>query len=119
MRKRRYGQVRKTKILWPFEKFRGAGRKQEAQRQQPIKTVVVLVMENRSFDHMLGWMKESINTLINGVTGDECNPVSTKSPRKDSICFTDDAEFVDPDPGHSFEDVCNRYSVPVPVRSLP
>ena len=28
MRKRRYGQVRKTKILWPFEKFRGAGRKQ-------------------------------------------------------------------------------------------
>uniref|UniRef100_K7KL69 Uncharacterized protein n=1 Tax=Glycine max TaxID=3847 RepID=K7KL69_SOYBN len=79
-----------------------------AQRQQPIKTVVVLVMENRSFDHMLGWMKESINTLINGVTGDECNPVSTKSPRKDSICFTDDAEFVDPDPGHSFEDVLQQ-----------
>ncbi|XP_020213536.1 non-specific phospholipase C6 [Cajanus cajan] len=79
-----------------------------AQQQQPIKTVVVLVMENRSFDHMLGWMKESVNKLINGVTGDECNPVSTKTPRQDSICFTDDAEFVDPDPGHSFEDVLQQ-----------
>ncbi|KAL2347052.1 hypothetical protein Fmac_001052 [Flemingia macrophylla] len=79
-----------------------------AQHQQPIENVVVLVMENRSFDHMLGWMKESVNRLINGVTGDECNPVSTKSPRNDSICFTDDAEFVDPDPGHSFEDVLQQ-----------
>ncbi|XP_061340202.1 non-specific phospholipase C6 isoform X2 [Gastrolobium bilobum] len=79
-----------------------------AQQQQPIKTVVVLVMENRSFDHMLGWMKKAINPLINGVTGDECNPVSTKNPRKDSICFSDDAEFVDPDPGHSFEDVLQQ-----------
>ncbi|OVA09562.1 Phosphoesterase [Macleaya cordata] len=73
--------------------------------QQPIKTIVVLVLENRSFDHMLGWMKKSINPLINGVTGKECNPVSTKSPTSQSICFTDDAEFVDPDPGHSFEAV--------------
>jgi len=79
-----------------------------AQQQQPIKNVVVLVMENRSFDHMLGWMKERINALINGVTGDECNPVSTKGSKQDSICFTDDAEFVDPDPGHSFEDVLQQ-----------
>ncbi|XP_027339043.1 non-specific phospholipase C6 [Abrus precatorius] len=79
-----------------------------AQQEQPIKNVVVLVMENRSFDHMLGWMKKAINPLINGVTGDECNPVSTKNPRQDSICFTDDAEFVDPDPGHSFEDVLQQ-----------
>ncbi|CAN1758075.1 Non-specific phospholipase C1 [Linum perenne] len=25
----------------------------------PIKTIVVLVMENRSFDHMLGWLKST------------------------------------------------------------
>ncbi|XP_015882180.3 non-specific phospholipase C6 [Ziziphus jujuba] len=75
------------------------------QTQQPIKTIVVLVMENRSFDHMLGWMKKAVNPAINGVTGDECNPVSTKNPKPESICFTDDAEFVDPDPGHSFEAV--------------
>lgn len=79
-----------------------------AQKQQPIKNIVVLVMENRSFDHMLGWMKKAINPLIDGVNGDECNPVSTESPRKDTICFSDDAEFVDPDPGHSFEDVLQQ-----------
>ncbi|XP_010249047.1 PREDICTED: non-specific phospholipase C6-like [Nelumbo nucifera] len=73
--------------------------------QQPIKTIVVLVLENRSFDHMLGWMKKYVNPSINGVTGNECNPVSTKSPQSHSICFTDDAQFVDPDPGHSFQDV--------------
>ncbi|EMS57546.1 Non-hemolytic phospholipase C [Triticum urartu] len=37
-----------------------------------IKTVVVVVQENRSFDHMLGWMK-SLNPDIDGVTGAETN----------------------------------------------
>lgn len=75
--------------------------------QQPIKTIVVLVLENRSFDHMIGWMKNSINPKINGVTGKECNSVSTNSTAQEteSICYTNDAEYVDPDPGHSFEDV--------------
>ncbi|XP_030542360.1 non-specific phospholipase C6 [Rhodamnia argentea] len=76
-----------------------------AQQGQPIKTIVVLVLENRSFDHMLGWMKRTINPNINGVTGRECNPVSTNKTDPEMICFTDDAEFVDPDPGHSFEAV--------------
>ncbi|KAJ0053257.1 hypothetical protein Pint_01194 [Pistacia integerrima] len=74
-------------------------------KPSPIKTIVVLVMENRSFDHMLGWMKKTINPQINGVTGDECNSVSTNTSRTQTICFTDDAQFVDPDPGHSFEAV--------------
>ncbi|XP_047330490.1 non-specific phospholipase C6 [Impatiens glandulifera] len=75
------------------------------QTRQPIKTIVILVLENRSFDHMIGWMKKSINPSINGVTGRECNPVSTKLHQSKSICFTDDAEYVDPDPGHAFENV--------------
>ncbi|KAL0689412.1 hypothetical protein Bca4012_089090 [Brassica carinata] len=72
------------------------------QWQSPIKTVVVLVMENRSFDHLLGWMKKSVNPSIDGVTGEECNPVPNSTQ---TICFTNDAEFVDSDPGHSFEAV--------------
>ncbi|XP_047326450.1 non-specific phospholipase C6-like [Impatiens glandulifera] len=76
-----------------------------SQNQQPIKTIVVLVLENRSFDHMIGWMKKSINPSINGVTGQECNPFSTKSKESESICYTNDAEYVDPDPGHTFENV--------------
>ncbi|KAL8464246.1 hypothetical protein ACS0TY_033957 [Phlomoides rotata] len=72
------------------------------QQQSHIKNVVVLVLENRSFDHMLGWMKKSLNPSINGVTGKECNSISEDESK---ICFSDGAEYVDPDPGHSFEDV--------------
>jgi phospholipase C len=68
----------------------------------PIKTVVVVVMENRSFDHMLGWMKR-LNPEINGVTGSEWNPVSTTDPNSAKVFFSDGAHFVDPDPGHSFQ----------------
>lgn len=78
---------------------------QPQQKQQPIKNIVVLVLENRSFDHMLGWMKNSINPSINGLSGSECNPSSTHDPKSSSICVSNDAQFVDPDPGHSFDDV--------------
>ncbi|XP_008803348.2 non-specific phospholipase C2-like [Phoenix dactylifera] len=68
----------------------------------PIKTVVVLVMENRSFDHMLGWMKR-LNPEIDGVTGSEWNTVSASDPASPRVYFGDGAHFVDPDPGHSFQ----------------
>ncbi|KAI5063893.1 hypothetical protein GOP47_0020563 [Adiantum capillus-veneris] len=68
----------------------------------PIKTIVVLVMENRSFDHMLGWMKK-LNPEIDGVIGNESNPLSLSDPHSPRIYFSDTAEFVDPDPGHSFQ----------------
>ncbi|XAR62387.1 hypothetical protein NMG60_11017122 [Bertholletia excelsa] len=68
----------------------------------PIKTVVVLVMENRSFDHMLGWMKK-LNPNINGVTGSEFNHLSTTDPNSPIFYFQDQSHYVDPDPGHSFQ----------------
>ncbi|KAK8943252.1 hypothetical protein KSP39_PZI008977 [Platanthera zijinensis] len=68
----------------------------------PIKTVVVVVMENRSFDHMLGWMKR-LNPQIDGVDGSEWNPSSTADPTAARIYFKDGAQYVDPDPGHSFQ----------------
>eukprot|EP00252_Welwitschia_mirabilis_P007117 TRINITY_DN1820_c0_g1_i1.p1 TRINITY_DN1820_c0_g1~~TRINITY_DN1820_c0_g1_i1.p1 ORF type:complete len:527 (+),score=96.67 TRINITY_DN1820_c0_g1_i1:397-1977(+) len=68
----------------------------------PIQTIVVLVMENRSFDHILGWLK-GINEDIDGVTGNESNPISTTDEDSPTVYFTDGAEFVDPDPGHSFQ----------------
>jgi phospholipase C len=68
----------------------------------PIKTVVVLVQENRSFDHMLGWTK-SLNPEINGVTGKESNPLSTTDPGSDQIYYGDKSVFVVPDPGHSIQ----------------
>lgn len=68
----------------------------------PIKTVVVLVQENRSFDHILGWMKP-LNPEINGVTGAESNPISTSDPNSGLISYRDRSEYVDPDPGHSIQ----------------
>ncbi|XP_045790701.1 non-specific phospholipase C4-like [Trifolium pratense] len=70
----------------------------------PIKTVVILVQENRSFDHMLGWMK-SLNPEIDGVTGSESNPISTSDSNSNRVQFNDQSIYVDPDPGHSIQDI--------------
>ena len=74
----------------------------ESSTAYPIKTVVVLVQENRSFDHMLGWMK-SLNPEIDGVTGSESNPISTSDPNSNRLFFGDQSVYVDPDPGHSIQ----------------
>ena len=68
----------------------------------PINTIVVLVMENRSFDHMLGWMKK-LNPQINGVDGSESNFLNATDPKSKQFFFKDQAHYVDPDPGHSFQ----------------
>lgn len=73
---------------------------------QPIQAIVVLVLENRSFDHMLGWLKKDNPggyPSVDGLTGKECNRHSTTDPKSPAICVSDDAQYVDPDPGHSFE----------------
>ncbi|KAL0429377.1 UNVERIFIED_CONTAM: Non-specific phospholipase C4 [Sesamum radiatum] len=78
----------------------------------PIKTVVVLVQENRSFDHMLGWMK-TLNPGIDGVTGSESNPLSTADPTSKRVFFGDGSLYVDPDPGHSIQDIFEQvFGVP-------
>ncbi|XP_021816294.1 non-specific phospholipase C1 [Prunus avium] len=70
--------------------------------QGPIKTVVVLVMENRSFDHMLGWLKSS-RPEIDGLTGNESNPLSVSDPNSPRVPVSSDAFFIDSDPGHSIQ----------------
>ncbi|KAL9228781.1 hypothetical protein vseg_004325 [Gypsophila vaccaria] len=72
----------------------------------PIKTVVVLVQENRSFDHMVGWMK-LLNPEIDGVDNHHVfsNPLNTSDPNSTRINFGDGSVFVDPDPGHSIQDI--------------
>ncbi|CAL0311988.1 unnamed protein product [Lupinus luteus] len=92
--------------------------------QNPIKTVVVLVMENRSFDHMLGWMKK-LNPNIDGVTGSEFNMLSVKDPNSTRFMFKDTAEYVDPNPGHTYEAITeqvfgskNGFSDPAPMNGF-
>jgi phospholipase C len=65
-----------------------------------LQHVVVLMMENRSFDHMLGAL-HAINPAIDGLTGHDTNPDSTGEP----VVATPTAEFqsqLDPDPDHHF-----------------
>jgi phospholipase C len=65
-----------------------------------LKHIVVLMMENRSFDHMLGALKAD-DPRINGLTGNESNLDTTNEPVKVQPL----AEFqsqLDPDPNHHF-----------------
>jgi len=65
-----------------------------------LKHIVVLMMENRSFDHMLGSLA-AVNSKIDGVTAALSNPDTTGAPVKPQPL----AEFqsqLDPDPDHHF-----------------
>ena len=65
-----------------------------------LKHIVVLMMENRSFDHMLGGLKKR-NPKINGLNGDESNPDVSGNRVK----VAPDATFqgqLDHDPDHHF-----------------
>ena len=71
-----------------------------------LKHIVVLMMENRSFDHMLGGLGDLSKTdyPINGLTGNETNPDSNEQ----LVPVTPDAEYqgqLDPDPDHHFPGV--------------
>ena len=68
-----------------------------------LKHIVVLMMENRSFDHMLGGLKAQ-DPRIDGLTGAEFNPDTTGAP----VTVQPRAEFqgqLDPDPDHHFPGV--------------
>ena len=67
---------------------------------QQLKHVVVLMMENRSFDHMLGALKAQYPS-IDGLTGNETNPDTTGA----QVSVQPQAEYqsqLDPDPNHHF-----------------
>ena len=70
---------------------------------QNLKHIVVLMMENRSFDHMLGALKAT-DPRIDGLTGTEFNPDSNGVQAK----VLPQAQFqsqLDPDPDHHFPGV--------------
>src|SRR5580698_7345282 len=68
-----------------------------------LKHIVVLMMENRSFDHMLGALTQKY-PKINGLTGNESNPDTNGAIVK----VQPNAQFqsqLDPDPDHHFPGV--------------
>ena len=77
-----------------------------------IKQIVVLMMENRSFDHILGFLKVE-NPAIRGVVGGDyfCpDSQGTKLPVTDGAAYQGQLK---PDPGHFFNHVYfQMYGVP-------
>jgi len=66
----------------------------------PIKHFIVLMMENRAFDHMLGWMMEQ-NPNIRGINGSESNPWDINQPNGRQIFVSKNARDETPSPDHS------------------
>jgi phospholipase C len=65
-----------------------------------LQHIVVLMMENRSFDHMLGSLK-AVNPKIDGVTPDLSNPDANGNPVKAQALAEFQAQL-QPDPDHHF-----------------
>ncbi|GAA0172138.1 phospholipase [Lithospermum erythrorhizon] len=76
--------------------------KKKVQIKGPIKTIVILVMENRSFDHILGWLKQT-RPDINGLSGSEFNHLNSSDPNSKKIRVSNSALYVESDPGHSIQ----------------
>jgi phospholipase C len=72
---------------------------------QGIKRFVVLMLENRSFDHLFGYLKGG-NPKVMGLTGDESNQKDPNTPADPEIKISRASSFVMRfDPGHEFYDV--------------
>jgi phospholipase C len=67
---------------------------------QNLKHIVVLMMENRSFDHMLGSLK-MVDSRINGLNGDESNLDTTNDPARVQPLAEWQSQL-DPSPHHHF-----------------
>ena len=91
---------------------------------RPIKHVSVLMEENRSFDHMFGWVGPRVssarravgthplallspstsynkNQSFNGLKGNESNPISTTDPHSKRVTVSANSPYVGPcDPCH-------------------
>lgn len=65
-----------------------------------LKHIVVLMMENRSFDHMLGALKKA-NPRINGLNGNETNP-DTNGNLVQVQPLADYQDQLNKDPDHHF-----------------
>src|SRR5690242_1458686 len=69
----------------------------------PVKYFIILMLENRSFDHMLGFL-QSADYPIDGLSGNESNDDTNER----AVTVDNSARFsgdFDPDPGHDFDDV--------------
>ena len=73
----------------------------------PVTQIVVLMLENRAFDHLVGFMQSS-SFPIHGLDGTEHNYPDPLGPSGTPVRATPDAPYVpdlDPGPDHAFPNV--------------
>jgi phospholipase C len=78
-----------------------------------ISRLVVLMLENRSFDHMLGFLKLDGAAQVDGLTGNEWNFPAGPNAEGPNVPVTEnagDVEDFNPDPNHEFDHVSNQIS---------
>ncbi len=79
-----------------------------ADRSSRIRHIVVLMMENRSFDHLLGFLKADKNPKIDGLTGNESMPRDPSDISKGSVPVSRGGYDVSPDdPKHDFNNIAS------------
>ena len=83
----------------------------QQQRSSKIKHIVVLMMENRSFDNLLGWLKQDANPMIDGLNGNETLPRNLTDPTKGFVPVTRQGYDEAPDdPKHGFGDIAMQIN---------
>ncbi len=66
--------------------------------------MVVLMEENRPFDHIFGWM----GAKINGLSGEEFNLVNPQDPSSEKVYVDDKCPYINEcDPGEIFNSQSN------------
>ncbi len=74
-----------------------------------IKHVVVLYEENRAFDHLLGHQKA---LKVDGLKGDESNPIDYKDPSKGKVTVFDGAPYVAKEqPTHAYGPYQTKFDI--------
>jgi phospholipase C len=76
-----------------------------------VKHVVVLMLENRSFDHLLGYLKANgIKPAVDGLTGTETNPTNPATGTGPvSVKPNAGDDEPKPDAGHELAHVSEQY----------
>jgi len=70
-----------------------------AARASPIKHIVILMEENRCFDHLFGWAGDLLG--VDGLTGQEYNLVDPNNPNSEKIFVNDKCPQINQcDPNH-------------------
>eukprot|EP01123_Difflugia_compressa_P012662 TRINITY_DN5515_c0_g1_i1.p1 TRINITY_DN5515_c0_g1~~TRINITY_DN5515_c0_g1_i1.p1 ORF type:complete len:491 (-),score=88.80 TRINITY_DN5515_c0_g1_i1:21-1493(-) len=84
----------------------------------PIEHWIVVMMENRSFDHFLGFLNR-LNPEIDGLTGDETNPYNPFDPSSPTAQVNSQSPDVDPNAGHSITDTTQQIFGGANVTDVP